>query len=124
MELGDRVLLVDDEPLLLSALRRIVERRWPRARVVYASDVGTAEWQLRSTGVRFVVTDMCMRDDARAGMRVVTAAQLAGVPVAVLTAAASEVIDELRARSVLVLEKSGLSSAGFAELLDRALTTA
>jgi len=120
MNFGDRVLLVDDEPQLLAALRRIVERRRPEARVVYASDVSTAEWQLRSTGVRLVVTDMRMQADPRAGMRVVAAAEQAGVPVAVLTGAAIDVLDELRGRQILVLEKAHLTPAVIADLVDRA----
>lgn len=120
MNYGNRVLLVDDEPQLLTVVHRIVERRRPDATVVYASDVGMAEWQLRSTGVRLVVTDMCMQADAHAGMRIVEAAQQAGVPVVVLTGARGDFIDELRVRGVAVLEKSRLTPDVIADLVDRA----
>jgi DNA-binding NtrC family response regulator len=115
-----RVLLVDDEPVLLGAVRRVLERARPDAVVVYASDAATAEWQLRSTSVRLVVTDMKMASDEEAGMRVVAAACDAGVPVAVLTGSDSPAIDALAKRNVTVIRKQTMTSATLADVINRA----
>jgi DNA-binding NtrC family response regulator len=80
-----RVLLVDDEPAILGALRRIVQKARPDAVVVYASDVATATWQLRTTAIRFVITDMRMGADQTAGWAVVEAAQKLGVAAVIIT---------------------------------------
>jgi DNA-binding NtrC family response regulator len=81
-----RILLVDDEPEFLGALRRLVEDVRPGTIVVYACDVPTAEWQLQSTSLCYVFTDLRMQGDALAGLRVVEAARKVNVPVAVITA--------------------------------------
>lgn len=120
MNSGDRILLVDDEPALLTAIRRVVQNAYPEAVVVYASDANTAEWQLRSTSLRLVVTDMLMRDDDRAGIRVVKAAREAGVPVAVLTGADVDEVSSLLDGDVDVLAKASLTTARLADLVTRA----
>ena len=80
-----RVLLVDDEPAILGALRRIVQKARPDAVVVYASDVATATWQLRTTAIRFVITDMKMGLDDQAGWAVVDAARKLDVTCVIIT---------------------------------------
>jgi len=110
MDSGKRVLLVDDEPALLRVLRRAVEQAYPEALVVYASDAATAEWQLQSTSIRLVFTDLNMQHDENAGMRVVEAAQNANIPVAVITGAIGEVVDALEARGIEVIPKHRLSA--------------
>lgn len=80
-----RVLLVDDEPAILGALRRIVQKARPDAVVVYASDVAMATWQLHTTAIRFVITDMRMGADEEAGWKVVEAALALNIPAAVIT---------------------------------------
>lgn len=100
-----RVLLVDDEPLLLGVVRRIVEAKQPGARVVYACDAATAMWQLQSTSIRLVVTDLRMNADDLAGLKVVEAARSAGVPVAILSGAASSVLEQLAAQDITVVPK-------------------
>ena len=110
MDSGKRVLLVDDEPALLMVLRRAVEQAYPDAMVVYASDAATAEWQLQSTSIRLVFTDLNMQHDEHAGVRVVEAAQNANIPVAVITGAVGEVVDALEARGVEVIPKHRLSA--------------
>lgn len=117
---GHRVLLVDDEPALLVVLRRVVQRVRPDAVVVYASDAETAQWQLRSTSIRLVVTDMRMNDDDAAGLRVVDAARSAGVPVAVLTGASSKELEELQRQGVTVLQKCAATAARLAQLVEEA----
>jgi DNA-binding NtrC family response regulator len=114
------VLLVEDEPALLGALRRVLERARPDAVVVYAADATTAEWQLRSTTVRFVVTDLRMNSDDRAGMRVVDAACEAGVAVAVLTGTDSDELEELKRRNIPIVSKQKMTNARLAELVERA----
>ncbi len=121
MESGHRVLLVDDEPALLGALRRVVSRACPGAIVVYAADAKTAEWQLRSTTVRFVVTDLRMHCDDSAGLRVVNAAKEAGVPVAVITGRDGQVLADLEARDVPIVRKHLLDTARLEELVAAAL---
>jgi CheY-like chemotaxis protein len=118
-----RVLLVDDEPALLSALRRVVERARPDAIVVYASDAETAVWQIETTAIRLVVTDMKMQGDLQAGWSVVRAARAAGIPVAVLTGAAEPGdLDSLARSSVPLVEKSAMSGDALRELVERAFT--
>ncbi|MBI2393815.1 MAG: response regulator [Deltaproteobacteria bacterium] len=120
MNCGHRILLVDDEPALLAAVRRVVARARPDAVVVYAADAATAEWQLRSTSLRLVVTDLRMSEDDRAGLRVVRAAAEAGVPVAVLTGADATQIEELCHGDIEVLPKASMTAARLAELVERA----
>src|SRR4051794_30114817 len=80
-----RILLVDDEPMLLSALRRHIERVCPTATVVYALNPQSAVWQLHNTSISLVLTDMSMAGHADAGWVVVDAAQELDVPVVVVT---------------------------------------
>ena len=115
-----RVLLVDDEPALLSALRRIVERTRPDAVVVYASDAATAVWQIETTAIRLVVTDMKMQGNPQAGWSVVNAARAAGVSVAVVTGAAGHDLEGLVRAAVPLLEKSTLSTSQLVELVEQA----
>lgn len=116
----DRVLLVDDEPVLLGALRRLIQRTHPQALVVYASDARSAEWQLRSTAIRLVVTDMRMHADEHAGLLVIAAARQAGVAVAVLTGASDEQLAELALTGVTVVSKRGSITRALSEIVDRA----
>ena len=119
--LTHRVLLVDDEPALLSALRRVVERARPDAMVVYASDPASAIRQLETKSIRLVITDMCMDGDSEAGWRVVNAAQLAGVPVAVVSGAtSSKDLTKLVESAVPLMEKKWMSNERLTELLERA----
>jgi DNA-binding NtrC family response regulator len=116
-----RVLLVDDEPALLGALRRVVERARPDAIVVYASDAATAEWQLETTAIRLVVTDMRMNGDDHAGLRVVAAAEAAGVPVAVLTGMEClDSLEDLVRRAIPLVQKRTMTSAGLAAIVAQA----
>ena len=116
-----RVLLVDDEPALLSALRRVVERTRPDAVVVYASDAETAVWQIETTAIRLVVTDMRMQGDREAGWAVVNAARAAGVPVAVITGTAdSEDLARLTQASVPLMEKRTMTSEKLAAIVEQA----
>jgi len=120
MNTGTRVLVVDDEPLLLSSLRRLLARARPDIIVVYASSAQAAEWQLESTSLRFVMTDLRMHADAQAGLRVVKAARAAQVPVAVVTSAMPHEIDALSLDGVEVIPKAALSAEVLGELLQRA----
>lgn len=121
MPATQRVLLVDDEPALLSALRRVVERTRPDAVVVYASDAETAIWQLETTAIRLVVTDMRMQGDNAAGWSVINAARAAGVPVAVITGAVdSEGLADLVRASVPLMEKRTMSSERLAAIVEQA----
>lgn len=115
-----RVLLVDDEPMLLGVVRRIVEARRPDARVVYACDAATAEWQLKSTSIRLVVTDLRMNADERAGLKVVEAARRAGVPVVILSGAGAAVLEELAALDITVVAKDDRMTEHLATLVARA----
>ena len=113
-----RVLLVDDEPALLGVLRRVVERACPDAVVVYASDAKTAIWQLQTTAIRLVVTDLRMHGDDNAGMSVVRAAKAAGVPVAIITGTErADEIAELVEPAVPVMLKRTMSSEKLAALI-------
>ena len=106
-----RVLLVDDEPALLGALRRVVERARPDAVVVYASDAKTAIWQLQTTAIRLVVTDLRMHGDDNAGFSVVQAARAAGVPVAIITGTENaEILAHLVEAAVPIMLKRTMSS--------------
>lgn len=116
----DRVLLVDDEPILLGPLRRLIQRAHPDALVVYASDPSTAEWQLRSTPIRLVVTDMRMHADEHAGLRVVAAAREAGVTVAVLTGADDHELEDLSRRGFPVVSKRGSITDQLSKIVDLA----
>lgn len=125
MSAGTRILLVDDEPMLLSALRRHIERILPTATVVYALNPQSALWQLRNTSIALVLTDMRMdgRDDA--GWAVVDAAQGLDVPVVVLTAA--KVLEDMSPRSgrrVAVRRKDQLERRDIEELLEPAMRSA
>lgn len=116
-----RVLLVDDEPALLSALRRVVERARPDAVVVYASDAETAIWQLETTAIRLVVTDMRMQGDPAAGWAVIQAARAAGVPVAVITGTTEpERLADLLRASVPLMEKRTMSTDRLAAIVEQA----
>lgn len=113
-----RVLLVDDEPAILGALRRIVQKARPDAVVVYASDVAMATWQLRTTAIRFVITDMRMGDDEEAGWKIVDAAQRLGVAVAVITGSADEETqDRARKLGVRLLSKP-VHAHGLAKIVE------
>lgn len=113
-----RVLLVDDEPALLGALRRVVERASPTAVVVYASDAKTAIWQLQTTAIRLVLTDLRMHGDDNAGMAVVRAAKAAGVPVAIITGTENvEALSEIIEAAVPVMLKRTMSSEKLAALV-------
>lgn len=116
-----RVLLVDDEPALLSALRRVVERARPDAIVVYASDADTAIWQIETTAVRLVLTDMRMQGDPNAGWTVINAARAAGIQVAVVTGTddPDRLADLVRA-SVPLMEKRKMSTEKLAALVAEA----
>lgn len=114
-----RVLLVDDEPVLLGPLRRLIQRAHPDALVVYASDPRTAEWQIQSTPIRLVVTDMRMHSDEHAGLRIIAAARAAGVAVAVLSGASEEELSEL-GLTVPVVFKSGSICKALTEIVERA----
>lgn len=118
----DRVLLVDDEPVLLGPLRRIIQRVQPDAVVVYASSPQMAEWQLRTTASQLVVTDMRMGGAELAGLRVVAAAREAGVEVAVLTAADDETLAELRKGDVPVISKRGSITHAIHDVLEHAFS--
>ena len=101
-----RVLLVDDEPAILGALRRIVQKARPEAVVVYASDVAVATWQLRTTAIRFVITDMRMGDDEQAGWKVVEVAKELEVAAAIITGADDPQTRQRAARmGVRILQK-------------------
>lgn len=116
-----RVLLVDDEPALLGALRRVVERARPDAVVVYASDAKTAIWQLETTAIRLVVTDLCMNGDEGAGWTVVLAAKAAGVPVAILTGSDDEgALAEVVRSSIPLMQKRTMSGERLAALVENA----
>jgi len=116
-----RVLLVDDEPALLSALRRVVERARPDAVVVYASDADTAVWQIETTAIRLVVTDLQMQGDSTAGWSVVEAARAAGVPVAVVTGTTDPAaLERLVRASVPLMEKRSMSTDRLAQLVEQA----
>ena len=113
-----RVLLVDDEPALLGARRRVVERACPAAVVVYASDAKTAIWQLQTTAIRLVVTDLRMHGDDNAGLSVVRAAKAAGVPVAIITGSEdASLLSEIVAAAVPVMQKRTMSSEKLAALV-------
>ncbi len=114
--------MVDDEPTLLSALRRHIERICPTATVVYALGPDSAIWQLRNTSIALVLTDMRMdgRDDA--GWAVVDAAQGLDVPVTVLTATSFD--DDASPRSgrrVAFCRNETLDRAHIEELLEPAM---
>jgi DNA-binding NtrC family response regulator len=116
-----RVLLVDDEPALLSALRRVVERTRPDAIVVYASDAETAVWLIETTAIRLVVTDMRMQGDRDAGWSVVNAARAAGVQVAVMTGTTDAAgLESLVRASVPLMEKRTMSTEKLAALVEQA----
>jgi DNA-binding NarL/FixJ family response regulator len=113
-----RVLLVDDEPALLGALRRVVERACPMAVVVYASDAQTAIWQLETTAIRLVVTDLTMHGNVLAGLSVVRAAKAAGVPVAIITGTEDAgLLAEIVEAAVPVMLKRTMSSEKLAALV-------
>ncbi|MEO7094398.1 MAG: response regulator [Polyangiales bacterium] len=119
-----RVLLVDDEPALLGALRRVVERACPDAVVVYASDAKTAVWQLETTAIRLVVTDLTMNGDVGAGMEVVRAAKAAGVPVAIITGTEdAALLAEIVGAAVPVMLKRTMSSEKLAALVSQTFAT-
>lgn len=113
-----RVLLVDDEPALLGALRRVVERACPAAVVVYASDAKTAIWQLQTTAIRLVVTDLRMHGDDDAGLEVVRAAREIGVPVAIITGTENAGrLAEIVGNAVPIMQKLTMSNEKLATLV-------
>ncbi len=124
MTTTDRVLLVDDEPILLGPLRRLIQRAHPEALVVYASDPEMAEWQLRSTPILLVVTDMRMNSDDHAGLKVVAAAREAGVAVAVLTGAGDDEIAEMARGGFPVVSKRDSLSVTLAKIVNDAFAAA
>lgn len=111
------MLLVDDDPQLLAMVRVLVERARPDAAVVYARDVKTAEWLMRSTTLRLVLTDLKMDADPRAGLTVVALASELGIPVAVLTGHEGGALGELRTANVPVIAKLQLASPSAPELI-------
>jgi DNA-binding NtrC family response regulator len=119
-----RVLLVDDEPALLSSLRRVVERAANGAVVVYASDAETAIWQLESTAIRLVLTDLRMQNEDEAGWKVVEAARRVGVQAVIVTGhfAEEEVIDRARSLDVPIIRKTDLSTREILALVERAFS--
>jgi DNA-binding NtrC family response regulator len=118
-----RVLLVDDEPAVFPLVRRVVERAHPGAVVVYASDLASAEWQLRSTAVRLVLTDMSLVGDGEGGLKVVALATELGIPVAVITAGQAPALQEVRQRGVAIIKKEDMSSGELARLVADAFAT-
>jgi len=104
------MLLVDDEPVLLSTMRRVIEEVKPNATVVYASDPDMALWQIETTSLRLVITDMQMGGKADAGWVVVRAALAAGVKVAVVSGRGiGAMTRELARMSVPFIRKDELS---------------
>lgn len=122
MEGGTRILLVDDEPLLLTSIRRVLARVRPNAVVVYASSADAAEWQLRCTTLKLVVTDMRMQADPRAGIRVVRAARDANVPVAIMTSVDPVELDGLVGEDVEILSKGEMTVERLTKLVERAFS--
>ena len=122
MDGGTRILLVDDEPLLLTSIRRVLARVRPNAIVVYASSAEAAEWQLRCTTLKLVVTDMRMQADPRAGMRVVRAAREAKVPVAIMTSVDPAELVDLVGPDVEILAKGDMTVERLTNLVERAFT--
>lgn len=122
MDGGTRILLVDDEPLLLTSIRRVLARVRPNAVVVYASSAEAAEWQLRCTTLKLVVTDMRMQSDPRAGMRVVRAAREAKVPVAIMTSVDPAELADLVGPDVEILAKGDMTVERLTNLVERAFT--
>lgn len=112
-----RILLVDDEPLVLSSLRRQIERIAPNATVVYALNAQSAVWQLEHTSISMVFTDMRMEGRDDAGWTVVAAAERAGVPVCVLTGADVDPASSPRCRNVVVRRKDRMMREHLVELL-------
>lgn len=122
-----RILLVDDEPALLGALRRMIERARPDAIVVYASDADSAIWQLETTALRFVLTDLKMQGNASAGWAVVDAARRAGVPIVILSGSVETPEDEaqpneLERASVPRVSKAALNGARLSALVEQAFS--
>jgi response regulator of citrate/malate metabolism len=116
----ERVLLVDDEPAVFALVRRLIHRAHPGAVVVYASDLATAEWQLRSTSVRLVLTDMCFGDDASAGIKLLELARELSIRAAVLTGGDSLEVDKARGLCVAVLYKQRATGAELSRLVAEA----
>lgn len=119
---SQRVLLVDDEPALLVLLRRTVQRVRPDAIVVYASSVEMAEWQLRSTTVRLVFTDMRMGDD-ESGLRVLEVARELGVRAAVVTGCDDAFLNGRIADDVPVVRKQNMTSAQLRAIVEKAFVS-
>jgi len=115
----NRVLLVDDNPSFLVAMRRIVHRLRPEATVVYAADVAAAQWRLRTTDVCLVFTDMRLPSGDQDGLRVVSAAREAGVPVAVVSGVDGSWRAELAQLNVTVLRKAELTTSAIGGLIER-----
>jgi CheY-like chemotaxis protein len=120
-----RILLVDDEPMMLSALRRHIERICPSATVVYALNPQSAVWQLRNTSIALVMTDMRMEGRDDAGWAVVDAAQQLDVPVVVLTGSSIDVDTSPRSgRHVAVRRKDSIDRQCVEDLVGPALAIA
>ena len=118
-----RVLLVDDEPAILGALRRIVQKARPDAVVVYASDVATATWQLQTTAIRFVITDMRMGKDHEGGWSVVEAAQALGVASVIITGNTEpSTIERARRLGVRILTKP-VNAMALAKMVEEVFAT-
>jgi DNA-binding NarL/FixJ family response regulator len=118
-----RVLLVDDEPAILGALRRIVQKARPDAIVVYASDVATATWQLRTTAIRFVITDMKMGGDDAAGWAVVDAARKLDVAAVIITGNdETATVDRARRLGVRLLHKP-VNAPALAKMVEEVFAT-
>lgn len=120
VRIGNRVLVVDDDPQLLTLVRVLVERARPDASVVYARDVQSAEWLMRSTTLRLVLTDLSMDGDPHAGVTVVALARELEIPVAVITANPGALLAKLHELSAVVVAKTELTSPAFAAILDKA----
>jgi DNA-binding NarL/FixJ family response regulator len=118
-----RVLLVDDEPAILGALRRIVQKARPDAVVVYASDVATATWQLRTTAIRFVITDMRMGADHDAGWAVVDAARKLDVAAVIITGNDDAATSERAKRLGVRLLHKPVNAAALAKMVEEVFAT-
>ncbi|GAC1597284.1 MAG: hypothetical protein NVS3B20_20100 [Polyangiales bacterium] len=121
----NRVLLVDDEPALLSALRRAIEKTLPDSVVVFAGEAKTAVWQIETTSICLVVTDMRMQGDSQAGWTVVRAAQSAGIPVIVISGMTETAeLESVAHEAIPMIEKRNFSPEKLAALIVTALAAA
>lgn len=119
-----RALVVDDQPALCTLLRRLIQRTHPQAVVVYASDAASAQWQINSTTLELVLTDMCLGSDREGGVAVVDMALTAGIPVAVITGAGATLATEgLASRGIPILAKETIHGEAFRSVVAKAFGT-